>query len=80
MAVKKTKKEAKQKVVQKVQTALKGLNKQLKSKKLEKRIKKVSNQLADLIVKVSKPSKKKPLIAKKKLKAKTQAVNAVKEN
>jgi len=59
------KKEIKKKLAGEVEAALKGINKEFKSKKLEKKIRKVSNELAALFMKVHHPSKKKPLTAKK---------------
>lgn len=59
------KREIKKKLAEEVEVALKGINKEFKSKKLEKKIKKISNELAALFVKVHHPSKKKSLPIKK---------------
>lgn len=59
------KKEIKKKLAGEVEAALKGINKEFKSKKLEKKIRKVSNELAALFMKVHHPSKKIPLTVKK---------------
>lgn len=59
------KREIRKKLAGEVEAALKGINKEFKSKKLEKKIRKVSNELAALFIKVKHPSIKKSLAVKK---------------
>jgi len=70
------KKEIKKKLAREVEVALKGINKEFKSKKLENKIRKISNELAALFIKVHHPSKKKSLTVKKEKAKKAPAVKA----